>query len=1085
MASSISKFYLRSAPTYGGYRNIDVNRFPNLQSSQMSTVAMNTSLASSSCAGSANVMNASKGPAVYSIGQSQSTGSGYLVFCRWMSGPLAAQTISGTVLLAAALQHSSTTGITYCGAALVVWLYRPATGDKVVLYDGPALSQREFDITAGSSAVQWGTGTARTLSSTTVQEGDVLMVEYGALYSVTASRTITGYWDGTTEASITTPASYVLFSNAITMLMAGPFYDEMDGTAATALASHASDKGGAWTDRVAGWQLDGNGFVQATVANCRSTFVGGAQGALEIWDIRQVASGELRYLFRYSDASNYWYVRHLQSGGVWELHKVVATVDTLVQSAVDGWNYPTGQNLKIELTGNWIIVRLYEAYPSSPVATGELMTAQNVFPLPATYDTFNASATICGIEATTGSTSQKIGGVEFLPALTRVAAESFQKAEWFGNLMASQFSSSGSSWLWTGGVALPASAFRASKSYAIIAATMGRGYPQRLQMMHGSTVFPGSFSQVTGGSSLGWNAGAMVRYESGATPEDVAVQVGSGQFGLIQLVAICLSDLGVEGVDWTWDENLTPQYINGYVKTLDSLHPGAIAMGPIMYYEMEETAGTVAADSSGHGRDGTYVNQGGLQIGASPVCAGSTYGISLNVSGSGGGYLSGAGANMPSGNSPWTMVVAYNGDQGSMGPNYDTELLCWGTAATNEGVSLVFEGDPNRRMKVNVYGVGDVVKSGQPWVGGLNVAIVTWDGSTMTHYWWGPQYFMVDQASLSPLNIVPSVLKIGAGWTTNMAYGYIDEFMVFDRVLAQWEIRNLAKMMTPGAYTMVADQIERPIVGANDDWLVIGDVAVDWSTSASTEYRHGAHVRDRATQWPNTTPNQPQEDMCFVSTSFLFPYYDSVNDVPSQREQQFLMPLVHQMKPDSVMEVTITDAGYDGGVRSVAARLLCIRLASMADAASYRVEQVTDTVSSGVTTFVSVANVAMTPTRSRKALVIASASVIANGGQVGSPSGWVTGGVQAHRMRGNPDGAGVRSMPQYGDDLASMAIANQVQLPPVMIDVVPVVAGASRAFEFDVAAAAWTTMSQFMAAFRAPDPTWPPPGVTEAMGGLV
>lgn len=110
-------------------------------------------------------------------------------------------------------------------------------------------------------------------------------------------------------------------------------YDSFTGTNGTALQSHSPEKGGPWTESLAGPDaiLDGSGHVRFDFASeARYTIPGAATGTF-IANIRDPAGGssdaaKKGIIFNYQDANNFWY-----AGGyfnflyIWE---TVAGVET-------------------------------------------------------------------------------------------------------------------------------------------------------------------------------------------------------------------------------------------------------------------------------------------------------------------------------------------------------------------------------------------------------------------------------------------------------------------------------------------------------------------------------------------------------------------------------------------------------------------------------------------------------------------------------------------------------------------------------------------------------------------------------------
>lgn len=172
-------------------------------------------------AGSNRVMDAS-------VGTSQTTQTGNTAASlasqngwlgRWVSAPIAAQTIAAaqSVNLSAAWAESNATSDFIPAVSVCVW--RPSTGAKVgTIFDNvdtalttePGTTQTAIVVSNGGSS-----------SSVTAQDGDILVVEAWRklnAQTMATAYTNTFFFDGTTEASATSCASFLSFGNAITML---------------------------------------------------------------------------------------------------------------------------------------------------------------------------------------------------------------------------------------------------------------------------------------------------------------------------------------------------------------------------------------------------------------------------------------------------------------------------------------------------------------------------------------------------------------------------------------------------------------------------------------------------------------------------------------------------------------------------------------------------------------------------------------------------------------------------------------------------------------------------------------------------
>ena len=162
-------------------------------------------------------MDGNIGVSQTSIGLTLGTPTYGSVFRRFLSLPLAAQTISGTVQIADAV--SQVTGAGW-NPRMMAAIWRPGSGTLVGrLWDGPLSG---YDFSSSASTETAATGTAHTMTNQTILDQDILIVELWSSGSDTPGSTCTMYYDGTTEGSSTTNAAYILFSNDIPLYTSPP-----------------------------------------------------------------------------------------------------------------------------------------------------------------------------------------------------------------------------------------------------------------------------------------------------------------------------------------------------------------------------------------------------------------------------------------------------------------------------------------------------------------------------------------------------------------------------------------------------------------------------------------------------------------------------------------------------------------------------------------------------------------------------------------------------------------------------------------------------------------------------------------------
>ena len=183
----------------------------------------------SSTANTNMAMDATKGASQASSAASGSA-AGHTAFNqRFVSAPIAAQTISGTVTVSVGEAQAQSTYKPQFTVYLALW--RPSTGAKVGdLYSGASMSQGG----AGTTEQALSSG-ALTLTSQTALDGDIIVVEVYGSSNYSSDTTCTTYYDGTTESSTTSNAAFANFSAAVTM-----YNNVVTDSAATATGTGAA-----------------------------------------------------------------------------------------------------------------------------------------------------------------------------------------------------------------------------------------------------------------------------------------------------------------------------------------------------------------------------------------------------------------------------------------------------------------------------------------------------------------------------------------------------------------------------------------------------------------------------------------------------------------------------------------------------------------------------------------------------------------------------------------------------------------------------------------------------------------------------
>jgi hypothetical protein len=141
---------------------------------------------------------------------------------RFLSAPIAAQTIAAQFIQFDAAVQQSNTNSSFQANAVVLAVWRPGTGALVgTLFDSligaPLIASSTTETAPGVQTL------APTSTSVVAADNDILVVELWRndnAQGMNAAYTNTVYYDGTTEDSATTNAAYILFTNDVALFVA-------------------------------------------------------------------------------------------------------------------------------------------------------------------------------------------------------------------------------------------------------------------------------------------------------------------------------------------------------------------------------------------------------------------------------------------------------------------------------------------------------------------------------------------------------------------------------------------------------------------------------------------------------------------------------------------------------------------------------------------------------------------------------------------------------------------------------------------------------------------------------------------------
>lgn len=206
--TTISKFYLHDAATS------DTGTLPGATTVSAATPTQTATGASTNRSMDGAVGSGQTSQAVSTTATKSTQSSWYR---RFLSAPIAAQTFAAGVITNYEVgysQSNTNSAINAGNLCLAVW--RPLTG---------AIVGRIVDnipTTAGgdtASTTQQANGLGLLSAEVTAQDGDILVAEIWTAnaQSMATSYTNTVFYDGTTEASTTNEAAFILFPSPVTM----------------------------------------------------------------------------------------------------------------------------------------------------------------------------------------------------------------------------------------------------------------------------------------------------------------------------------------------------------------------------------------------------------------------------------------------------------------------------------------------------------------------------------------------------------------------------------------------------------------------------------------------------------------------------------------------------------------------------------------------------------------------------------------------------------------------------------------------------------------------------------------------------
>jgi hypothetical protein len=204
-----------------------------------------------------------------------------------------------------------------------------------------------------------------------------------------------------------------------------------------------------------------------------------------------------------------------------------------------------------------------------------------------------------------------------------------------------------------------------------------------------------------------------------------------------------------------------------------------LANSPVLYYRLDETLGTSAADSSTHGHAGTYSSAATLNQ------AGATSDGDAAISGSGTMVTYKSGSGLPTGSSARSVELWYKTSTSQS----NTVLVAWGAqSSTNLFAVMLYN---STTLKVTSW-TGDyqfALPAGRnAFDGQWHHVVASWTGSNVTMYFDGTAL----GSKSATFNTVLNSAGMDIGSSTGGSYKYtgsIDEVAIYSQALTAAQVQ--------------------------------------------------------------------------------------------------------------------------------------------------------------------------------------------------------------------------------------------------------------------------------------------------------
>jgi fibronectin type 3 domain-containing protein len=239
-----------------------------------------------------------------------------------------------------------------------------------------------------------------------------------------------------------------------------------------------------------------------------------------------------------------------------------------------------------------------------------------------------------------------------------------------------------------------------------------------------------------------------------------------------------------------WAENLAGSLdeVRIYSRKLSDAEIAGLAFDPSLaaYFKFDENAGTVAADSTGHGHDGT--------LGGGATWTVGMLGSAISLNGSTAFVSCTAGTDLPANNAPQTVAWWMNVSQNPSGTATAFDLHNDGAASAVQG------GFRNGNVTIWNHGGNVLAEATPPSASAWHHYAYTFDGTTHLLYIDGQQ---AGSSTAAPQTAQVASLVFGRwnGGPGEYFGGALDDLRIYTRPLSAAEVLGLSQVVPPGAPT--------------------------------------------------------------------------------------------------------------------------------------------------------------------------------------------------------------------------------------------------------------------------------------------